>query len=107
MPHFMIQGSYSQQGVKGLLKDGGSARVQAVEELARSFGARVELFYFAFGGDDFVIILEGPDAVGQAAAMLLVGATGAVTNLRTTVLLTPDEVDEATRRTGTYRPPGA
>lgn len=107
MPHFMIQGSYSQQGVQGLLKDGGSARRQAVANLMGSLNASLEAMYFSFGSDDFVIIVEGPDHIGQVAGMLLVGASGAVTNLRTTVLLTPDEVDAATKRTGTYRVPGA
>jgi uncharacterized protein with GYD domain len=107
MAHFMVQGTYSQQGVKGLLKDGGTARVQAIAELTQSLGARLESFYFTYGSDDFVCIIEGTDNIGQIAAMLLVGASGALTNMRTTVLLTADEVDEATKRTGTYRPPGA
>lgn len=107
MPHFMVQGSYSQQGLQGILKDGGSVRKRDVERLVTSLGATLHSMYFTFGSDDFVIIVEGPDHIGQIAGNLLVGASGAVAHLRTTVLITPEEVDEAAKRTGTYRPPGA
>ena len=106
MPKFLIQGSYSVEGHKGLLKSGGTARRGVVSKAMESVGGKVDSFYFTFGSDDFVIIADGPDNVSAAALSLAVSATGAVQNLRTTVLLTPEDVDRATKMTVSYRPPG-
>jgi uncharacterized protein with GYD domain len=107
MPKYLIQGSYSVEGHKGLLKSGGTARRDVVSKAMESVGGRVDSFYFTFGSDDFVVIAEGPDNVSAAALSLAVSATGAVQNLRTTVLLTPEDVDRATKMTVSYRPPGS
>lgn len=106
MPKYLIQGAYSVEGHKGLLKDGGSGRKEAVAKAMESVGARLESFYFAFGADDFVVIAEGPDNISAAALGLTVSAAGSVHGLRTTVLLTPEDVDRAVKKTVTYRPPG-
>jgi hypothetical protein len=58
MPKYLVQGSYTDQGLKGLLNEGGSKRRAVVEQLATEMGGNLEAFYFAFGSDDFVIILE-------------------------------------------------
>ncbi len=105
MPKYLFQGSYTEQGVKGLLKDGGSKRREAVEQLVKGMGGRLEVFYNAFGGDDFFIIVDVPSSVDAVAVSLAVNASGAV-KARTTVLITPEEVDQATKQTVNYRPPG-
>ena len=68
-------------------------------------GGRVEAFYFAFGDDDVYIIADVPDNVTITAISLAVNASGAV-KVKTTVLLTPEEVDQAAKMTVNYRPPG-
>ena len=105
MPKYLFSGSYIGEGLKGLLKDGGSGRREAVEKLMTSLGGKMESFHFAFGADDFFIIAETPDNIKAAAGALIAAASGAVT-VKTTVLLTPEEVDEATKISGDYRPPG-
>jgi uncharacterized protein with GYD domain len=105
MPKYLIQGSYSEQGLKGLLKEGGSKRREAVEQSTKGMGGRLEAFYYAFGSDDFVIIVDVPSNVDAAALSLAVNASGAVES-RITVLITPEEVDQATKKTVEYRPPG-
>jgi len=105
MPRYLFQASYSVEGTKGLLKDGGSKRRAVVEQMARGLGGKVEAFYFAFGDDDVVGIMEAPDNVTTAAVSLAVGASGAA-RVKTTVLLTPEEMDQATKKTVSYRPPG-
>lgn len=105
MPKYLLQGSYTEKGLSGLLKDGGSKRREAVEQLAKGLGGKLEVFYFGFGGDDFFIILDLPGNVEAAAGALTTSATGAV-KLRTTVLVTPEEIDQATKRTVNYRAPG-
>lgn len=105
MASFLVQFSYTEQGLKGLLKEGGARRREATEQLIKSLGGRLVAYYFAFGDYDGFAIVEGVDNVDTAAAALIVGASGAV-KTKTTVLLTPDEVDKAVKKSGNYRPPG-
>lgn len=105
MPTYLVQASYVGEGLKGLLKEGGSSRREAVETVVRGMGGTLESFYYAFGEDDVVGIAEFPDNATAAAFSFAVNASGAV-KARTTVLMTPEEVDEATKKTVNYRPPG-
>jgi uncharacterized protein with GYD domain len=105
MPKYLIQGSYSEQGLNGLLKEGGSKRREAVEQSTKGMGGQLETFYYAFGSDDFVIIVDLPSNVDAAALALAVNASGTVES-RITVLITPEEIDQATKKTVKYRPPG-
>ncbi|MCB0184627.1 MAG: GYD domain-containing protein [Caldilineaceae bacterium] len=105
MTKYLIQANYVGEGAKGLLKEGGSSRQAAVEKLFASQGGIVESFYYAFGDTDLFVIAEMPDHASMAAIALLIGASGAVT-LKTTVLLTPAEIDEAAKKTPVYRAPG-
>lgn len=106
MPKYLIQASYKAEGVKGLLKDGGTGRHRAAAELIKSLGATMESFYFAFGDDDAFVIVDAPDNLSMAAASLAVNSTGLVTT-KTTILMTPEEMDQATKKTAAYRPPGS
>jgi uncharacterized protein with GYD domain len=106
MPKYLVAGSYTKEGVKGLLAEGGSARRAATEAMITSLGGTMEAYYFAFGTDDFYIIVDAPSNAAVAAAALTAAASGAV-NPRTVVLLTPEEVDAATKLSPTYRAPGA
>jgi uncharacterized protein with GYD domain len=105
MAKYLVQGSYSGEGLNGLLKEGGSNRRQASEQAIKGLGGRLEAFYYAFGSDDFVIILDLPSNVDASALSLAANASGAVKS-RITVLMTPEEVDQATKKTVDFRPPG-
>lgn len=106
MPKYLIQASYTAEGLRGVLKGGGgSARRSAAQEALESVDGRLEAFYFAFGEDDVFAILDAPDNVSVAAAALVINASGAV-HTKTTVLLTPEEVDQAAKKSVRYRPPG-
>jgi uncharacterized protein with GYD domain len=106
MPKYLIEGSYTLEGVKGVQSAGGTARRDAVAKLAESAGGRLECFYFAFGDQDVYSIVELPDNESATAVALAANAAGGVA-LRTVVLLTPEEVDAAAGRSVDYRPPGA
>jgi len=106
MPKYLFEASYTEEGVKGLIKDGGSKRRAAVEALAKGLGGRVEAFYFTYGEADALVIVDLPDSASATAASLAVGASGAA-RVKTTVLITPEEVDQAVKKTVQYRPPGA
>ena len=105
MPKYLILGSYSDEGLKGLLKEGGSKRRDAAEQSVKGLGGRLEAFYYAFGNDDFVVIADLPSNVDASALSLTANVSGAVKS-RMTVLITPEEVDQATKRTVKFRPPG-
>jgi uncharacterized protein with GYD domain len=105
MPKYLVIASYTSEGIKGVIKNGGTARSAAVQEAAKGLGGKMESFHFAFGEDDAFVILDIPDNIGAAAIAMAVSATGQVA-ARVVVLLTPSEVDEAAKRQVTYTPPG-
>ena len=105
MAKYLITASYTADGAKGVLKDGGTKRRQAAEQVIKSAGGKLEAFYFAFGAHDAYIIVDAPDHATVAAAAIAVNATGAV-QASTTVLLTPEEIDQAIKKGVTYHPPG-
>ena len=105
MPKYLAHASYTVEGLKGLLKDGGTKRREAVEQLAKGVGGTVEAFYYAFGDDDLFVIFDFPDNVSATIVSLVVNASGAV-KAKVTVLLTPEEIDQATKKSLAYLPPG-
>lgn len=105
MAKYLIQGSYTSEGIKGVLKEGGSGRKHAVEQAIVSMGGKLEAMYYAFGDTDVYVIFDAPDNVAAAALAMGVSATGLV-GVKTTVLLTVDEVDQAGKKTLSYRGPG-
>jgi uncharacterized protein with GYD domain len=105
MPKYLVEASYSPEGLRGVRSKGGTARRDAVTEAVKSFGGSLESFYFAFGGTDVFAIADLPDNTAAAAMGLAVGASGGG-RVKTVVLMTPEEIDTAVSRQGTYRPPG-
>ena len=105
MPKYLLQVSYTVEGIKGLRKEGGTSRRAAAEQLVKSLGGSLESFYFAFGDSDAYAVVDMLDHASMSAAALAIGASGAVTG-KTVVLLTAEEVDAATKKTLTYRAPG-
>ena len=106
MPKFLIKASYNPDGVRGLIKDGGSRRRAVVQKLIEGMGGKLEAFYYAYGDDDAVISADLPDATSGVALSLTVNATGAV-RLTTIPLITPEEIDAASKKTIEYKAPGA
>ena len=105
MAKYLIQANYVGEGTKGLLKEGGTSRRAAVEQAAKSLGGSVDSFYYAFGDTDAYVVVDLPDHAAAAAIGLTVAATGLVT-VKTTVLLSPEELDQAAKKSPTYRGPG-
>jgi uncharacterized protein with GYD domain len=105
MPKVLWKVSYTVDGIKGVLKEGGSARRAAAEAAIKSVGGTMEAFYFAFGDADVYVIADLPDNEAGISASLNVTAAGGA-RLSTTVLLTPEEFDRAVGKSVEYRPPG-
>lgn len=107
MGKYLVIGSYTAEGAKGLLKEGGTSRRAETERLVAALGGKLEAYYFGFGEDDFYVLADLPDNVSAASAPLIAGATGTV-RTRTIVLLTPEEVDAVKAKAGavTFRAAG-
>ena len=106
MPKYLIEASYTADGAKGVQSAGGTSRREAVAHVAESVGGKLESFYFAFGDSDAYVVCDLPDNESASAVALTVNSSGGAT-VKTVVLLTPEEVDAAAKRSVDYRPPGA
>jgi uncharacterized protein with GYD domain len=105
MSKYLFQGSYTDEGLKGLRKDGGTKRMEVTKKAVESLGGKFEEYYFAFGDNDFYLIADIPDKVNAIACSLIANASGTV-KVKITVLITPEEVDQAVKKTMDWRPPG-
>jgi uncharacterized protein with GYD domain len=103
---YLVKASYSAEGAKGIQSAGGTSRRDVVAKMAEGLGGSLESFYFAFGDTDAYVVLDLPDNGSAAAASIAVSATGGAAS-EVVVLLTPEEIDEASKLSVAYRPPGA
>jgi len=106
MAKFLIQGTYTADGAKGLLKEGGTGRKAAVQKACEGLGGTLDSMYFTLGAADVVCICDMPDTVSGVALSLAVNASGAV-RITTTPVLSVEEIDTACKKTVSYRPAGA
>jgi uncharacterized protein with GYD domain len=106
MPRYLIEGTYTEDGAKGLLQEGGSRRRDTVAKVIEGMGGTLEAFYYTFGDRDVIVIYSAPDEVAAAALSLAVNQSGKV-RLTTHPLLTAEDMDRAAKKTVGYRAPGA
>lgn len=104
MPKYLWEVSYTQQGIKGLLKQGGSKRRAMIEKAVKAVGGKLETFYYAFGENDVYAIVDLPNAETAAAFSLVVTAAGTA-SAKTVALLTPEQIDVAAKKKIVYKPP--
>ena len=104
MAKYLFEARYTAEGVKGLVRDGGTGRRAAVEKACVSAGGKLEAMYFAFGGVDAYVVADMPDNVAAAALALAVNQAGTATT-NTVVLMTAEEVDAAGKKAIAYSPP--
>ena len=106
MGKYLFQASYTQAGLTGLLKEGGTQRQSALAQTIEQAGGTLESFYYAFGKSDLYITADLPDDATATAVSLNIGAAGAL-SVSITVLVSPETVDEAISKSISYRAPGA
>ena len=94
--------SYAQVPIAGVVHGFGRTRcdegrrVQSARhgrEALADAGGTLDEFYFTFGEDDVITIVDLPDHASVAALSMTIGASGAA-SVKTTVLLTPEEIDQ-------------
>jgi uncharacterized protein with GYD domain len=105
MTKYLFEANYVGDGIKGLMREGGTKRRAALEEALSSVGGSLESFYYAFGSTDVLGVFDVPDAASAAALALMINSSGNV-YVRLKPLLTPEEIDEASKKTPSYRAPG-
>ena len=104
---YLFKASYTPEGIKGVMKEGGSSRVNAVEKTVAGLGGTLESFYFAFGATDVFVTVDLPDFASAVAFAAAVGSTGALSTTETVVLLSPGDIDAAIHKSVEYRAPGS
>jgi len=105
MAKYLFRGQYVGKGIEGLMKEGGSARREAAGKAIASVGGKLETMYYAFGDDDVLGIVDLPDTASAVAMSLIINASGAV-SIKLTPLISPEEMDAASKKRGSYRAPG-
>ena len=105
MPKYMIQARYTTEGIKGLVGDSASGRRADVQAAVKAVGGKLEAFYYTFGEDDVMCIMDLPSNVAAVALAVTSLGSGGV-RIRTTPLLTVEEVDQALEIQTQYRAPG-
>ncbi len=105
MSKYLFEANYVGDGIKGLMREGGTKRRDAVVEALKSVGGSLESFYYAFGETDVVGVFDIPDQASAVALSLMINSSGAV-NLHLKPLMTAEDLDEATMKTPSYRAPG-
>jgi uncharacterized protein with GYD domain len=106
MAKYLFQASYTLDGTRGLIKEGGSSRRTTIEQMVKGLGGKLESFYYAFGETDVFLIVDLPDATSAAACSLSVSAAGGA-RVTTIPLMTPEEIDAVAKKSVRYRAPGA
>ncbi|HXQ49940.1 MAG TPA: GYD domain-containing protein [Stellaceae bacterium] len=106
MAKFLIEASYTAEGLKGLQRERAASRRAVVTRMVEDLGGKVEVFYWSLGERDAIVILDLPDVTTATALAFAVSSTGLV-HTKTTSLVTGEEVDRALQKTVNYRAPGA
>jgi len=105
MPKFLIEASYSAEGLKGLQKDKASGRTTAIKNALKAADGKLECVYWCLGDHDVILVADLPDTMAACALATTISATGFV-RTKTTALLTAEEVDKALGAHISYHPPG-
>ena len=110
MAKFAVIGGYTAEAWSKMIDNPGD-RVAAVQKVAQAAGGKLEQFFWSFGDDDYLAIIDAPDDISAAAVSIAVGSSGSLRNLRTIKLITPEEgrkvLEKAKAAKTAYAPPGA
>ena len=105
MAKYLLKGTYKGDGIKGLMKEGGTKRREAATAALESVGGTIDCIYYAFGETDVYGICDLPDVASAAAISLMINSTGAL-SVNLTPLMTVEDIDAAIAKSPSYRPPG-
>lgn len=108
MPTYMVQAAYTNTAWSKLVQRPEN-RMEALKPVIEQLGGRLLEWYYTFGEYDVVVLFEAPSNVGAAAASMAIAGGGAVKEIKTTALMSPEEGFDAMllAQGAGYRPPGA
>jgi uncharacterized protein with GYD domain len=95
----MITGNYSAAAMKGMIANP-SDRTKAVKPLIEAAGGTIVSFYMTTGDNDFCMVVKADDIKRMLASLMVVGASGAVSNLKTVQAFTTEEFLDAQKAAG-------
>jgi uncharacterized protein with GYD domain len=90
MAQYIVTGSYTAAAMKGMIANP-SDREKATGALIAAAGGKMESFFLTTGDSDFILRVTTDDMVGMLAALMVTGASGAVTGLKTVQCFTSAE----------------
>lgn len=105
MGKYLFEAKYVGEGIKGLMREGGTSRREALVAALESVGGSLENFYYSFGETDVLGVIEVPEPSDAAALSLMINSTGSVT-VRLKPLMTVEDLDAAAKKAPSYRAPG-
>lgn len=106
MAKFLVEASYSAEGLRGVIKESAKSREAAVAKMVSAAGGKLEAIYWALGEADAFLLVDVPDQTTAVAMAMQAAASGAV-KTKTIPLLTAAELDQAIGKGVAYRAPGA
>jgi uncharacterized protein with GYD domain len=94
MPHFLTQAAYTTDAWSALVKHPVN-RIEHLRPLIEKAGGKLIAGFMSFGDYDVVLITEAPSNVDAAALAIAAAAGGSVRAIKTTPLLTVEEIAKA------------
>ncbi len=107
MAIYMVQASYTSTTWSKLVQRPEN-RMEALRPVVEQLGGKLLAWYYAWGDYDVMVLLDVPGNVNAAAASMAIAAGGAVKEIKTTPLMSPEEGFDAMllAQGAGYRPPG-
>ncbi len=99
MARYIVTGSYTGAAMKGLMAKP-SDREAATSALVQAAGGKLKSFYMTTGESDFLMITETDNLQDMLAALIVAGASGAVSGLKTVQAFSSAEFTAAQKRAG-------
>lgn len=79
---FITQGRYTEQARAGMLANPDD-RSPALDQLLKAAGVKLINAFWTFGEHDFLVVVDAEDEQAWMRVLVVMGATGSVTNLKT------------------------
>jgi len=104
----MVQAAYTSTAWSKLVQRPEN-RMEALKPVVEQLGGEILAWYYTVGDYDVVVLFEVPSNINAAAASMAIAGGGAVKEIKTTALMSPDEGFDAMllAQGAGYRPPGA
>src|SRR5262249_44136346 len=97
MPKYMVQFSYTTDAWKTMTQNP-QDHTATIQGLVEKLGGKFEALYYSFGEYDGLVLCDLPENQAATAVVLAAISPGHVKNIKTTVLLTAQELMQAEQK---------